>query len=164
MIRKIYLAGGCFWGIDEYFSRVEGVVNTVSGYAQSKVENPSYDDVCTGSTCAAETVLVEYDTEKINLENIFKHFFGIINPVSLNRQGFDIGTQYRTGIYYNEMKDKETAENFIKNIQKNYLRPVAVEVKPLKNFYKAEEYHQDYLKKNPDGYCHIDLSKADEQI
>lgn len=162
MIKKIYLAGGCFWGIEEYFSRLEGVANTLTGYANGKFETPSYQDVCSGTTGFAETVMVEYYSDIISLNDILTHFFGIINPTSLNRQGPDTGTQYRSGIYYIDDDDRKIIEDKIKEIQKRYILPVATEVKKLENFYEAEEYHQKYLKKNPNGYCHVDFSKLNK--
>jgi len=157
-LKEIALAGGCFWGVDEFFSRKEGVLSTKSGYSNGQVDNPTYEEVCTGKTGHAETVLVQYDESRISLETILEKFFKVIDPTSLNRQGNDIGTQYRTGIYYIDTKDKETIDNFIEQKQPRYSSPIVVEVEPLRNFFDAEEYHQDYLKKNPRGYCHIDLS------
>lgn len=159
MIKKIYLAGGCFWGIEEYFSRLEGVANTLAGYANGKFENPTYQEVCTGTTNFAETVMVEYYSDIISLKDILDHFFGIINPTTLNRQGPDNGTQYRSGIYYVDDEDKAIIDAKISEIQKRYVLPVVTEVKKLENFYEAEDYHQKYLKKNPNGYCHVDFSK-----
>lgn len=160
MIKEIYLAGGCFWGIDAYFSLVDGVLNTKAGYANGNCENPNYEKVCTGATNFAEAVFVEYDEDKISLEEILNHYFDIIDPTTLNKQAFDIGTQYRTGIYYTDENDESVIISKIKEEQKKYLRPIVTEVKPLENFYDAEEYHQKYLSKHPRGYCHIDLSKA----
>ncbi len=157
-MKEIALAGGCFWGVDEFFSRKEGVLSTKSGYSNGQVDNPTYEEVCTGKTGHAETVLVQYDESRISLETILEKFFKVIDPTSLNRQGNDIGTQYRTGIYYIDTKDKETIDNFIEQKQPRYSSPIVVEVEPLRYFFDAEEYHQDYLKKNPRGYCHIDLS------
>lgn len=157
-MKEIALAGGCFWGVDEFFSRKEGVLSTKSGYSNGQIDNPTYEEVCTGKTGHAETVLVQYDESRISLETILEKFFKVIDPTSLNRQGNDIGTQYRTGIYYIDTKDKETIDNFIEQKQPRYSSPIVVEVEPLRNFFDAEEYHQDYLKKNPRGYCHIDLS------
>ena len=157
-MKKIYLAGGCFWGVEEYFSRINGVINTTVGYANSDTENPSYEKVCTGATNAAETVYIEYDEKVVNLENLLKYYFAIINPVSINKQGPDKGTQYRTGIYYIDASDLEIIKKHILTVQTEYDEKLAVEIRRLVNFYEAEEYHQDYLKKNPHGYCYIDLS------
>lgn len=157
-MKEIALAGGCFWGVDEFFSRKEGVLSTKSGYSNGQVENPTYEEVCTGKTGHAETVYIQYDESRISLETILEKFFKVIDPTSLNRQGNDIGTQYRTGIYYIDVTDKEAVDKFIDGKKPRYKKPIVVEVEPLRNFFDAEEYHQDYLKKNPRGYCHIDLS------
>lgn len=159
MENEIYFAGGCFWGLQEYFSRIQGVFETQAGYANSRIANPSYNEVCSGQTNAAETVKILYDTKKISLENLVKKFFAIIDPLSVNRQGNDIGTQYRTGIYYSNAEQKKAIEQVYAMEQGQYGKLLAVEVLPLQNFYPAEDYHQNYLKKNPGGYCHINLNK-----
>lgn len=159
-MKKIYLAGGCFWGVDAYFSKLPGVMVTVSGYANGKLKNPSYEDVKTGETGFAETVFVEYNPKILSLEDLLNHYFDIVNPITLNRQGFDVGTQYRSGIYYVDDTDLKVIEKFLAKEQKNYTEPIVTEVKKLKNFYEAEEYHQKYLEKNPQGYCHINLSSV----
>ncbi|MGL5207871.1 bifunctional peptide-methionine (S)-S-oxide reductase MsrA/peptide-methionine (R)-S-oxide reductase MsrB [Cetobacterium sp.] len=163
-IKKIYLAGGCFWGVEAYMKRIDGVIDANSGYANGITENPTYVDVIYNGTGHAETVEVIYNSEKINLETLLKYYFRIIDPTSLNKQGNDKGTQYRTGIYYTDLEDKEIIEKEIILLQKNYPKKIMVEVMPLIRFDLAEDYHQDYLKKNPNGYCHIDLSKADNMI
>ena len=157
-MKEIALAGGCFWGVDEYFSRKKGVISTKAGYANGIKENPTYNEVCTGRTGHAETVLVQYDESMITLAEVLEKFFKVIDPTILNRQGNDIGTQYRTGIYYMDEADIPAITSFIDSKRANYKKPIVTEVLPLKNFYDAEEYHQDYLKKNPRGYCHIDLN------
>ena len=162
-IKDIYLAGGCFWGVEEYFARVDGVIDSVSGYANGSFDNPSYENVCNNSG-HAETVHITYDSTKVSLDTLLKYYFRIIDPTSVNKQGNDRGVQYRTGIYYQNEEDKEIALNAIKEEQKKYSKPIVVEVEKLKRFDKAEEYHQDYLKKNPNGYCHINLNKASEAI
>ena len=154
-MNKIVLAGGCFWGVEAYFKKQPYTINTTVGYANSNMENPDYKLVCTGVTNAAEALLLEYDGA---LESVLKTFFHIIDPTVFNRQGPDVGSQYRTGIYYIEEKDKEVIENFALEEQKKYKEKIVTEVSKLKNFYDAEEYHQDYLDKNPGGYCHIDLN------
>lgn len=156
-MKEIYLAGGCFWGVEAYYKRMNGVVDTEVGYANSRMESPSYKEVCTGRTDAAETVKIIYDEEKITLEEILKALFKVIDPTLINRQGPDIGSQYRSGIYYTDEGDREIIEDFIENVKGDYKMPIATEVMKLKNFYEAEDYHQDYLDKNPDGYCHIKL-------
>lgn len=157
-MKEIALAGGCFWGVDEYFSRKKGVISTKAGYANGIKENPTYKEVCTGRTGHAETVLVQYDEALITLTEILEKFFKVIDPTILNRQGNDIGTQYRTGIFYIDEADVTAITAFIDLKRKDYKAQIVTEVVPLKNFYDAEEYHQDYLKKNPRGYCHIDLN------
>lgn len=158
MLKTIYLAGGCFWGTAHLFSLVSGVSSTTAGYANSIVENPSYQQVCTGLTQAAETVKVDYDDTIVSLTDLLKLYFKSIDPISVNRQGGDSGTQYRTGIYYTDPTDLPVIDAQVATIQRRNKEKVAVEVMPLKNFYPAEEYHQDYLYKNPGGYCHVDPS------
>lgn len=155
MLKTIYLAGGCFWGTDRLFSLVPGVVSTVSGYANSDVPAPSYQQVCTGATHAAETVKVDYDDEMVSLSDLLMLYFKSIDSVSVNRQGGDSGTQYRTGIYYVDPDDVPVISAQLATLQRRYKEPLAVEFLPLANFYPAEEYHQDYLGKNPGGYCHV---------
>ena len=157
-VREIYLAGGCFWGTEHFFKQIEGVVETEVGYANGHTEHPTYKEVCTDKTGFAETVRVVYDPEKIGLRFLLKMYFKAIDPVSVNRQGHDTGTQYRTGIYYTDASDLPVIEEVYSEEQKLYKEPFAVEKLPLKNFYTAEEYHQDYLDKNPEGYCHLPLS------
>lgn len=163
-IREIYLAGGCFWGVEAYFERIDGVIDSVSGYANGPFANPSYEDLVYRKSGHAETVYIKYDANKVSLSTILKHYFRIIDPTSLNKQGGDVGVQYRTGIYYQNEEDRDIALKEIEIEQKKYVEKIVVEVLPLKRFDRAEEYHQDYLKKNPNGYCHINLAKASEPI
>ncbi len=160
--KKIYLAGGCFWGTEHLFSLVDGVERTVAGYANCDVPHPSYEMVCSGRTGAAETVEVEYDSARVGLTYLLSIYFKSIDPTSLNRQGNDIGTQYRTGIYYTDPADIEVIDAFVATVQRRFSQPLAVEVGPLRNFYPAELYHQQYLYKNPEGYCHVDPALFDE--
>lgn len=155
MTKQIFFAGGCFWGTEHLFSLVEGVMSTEAGYANSLTPDPSYEMVCSGSTGAAETVKVEYDDTEVGLTDLLSIYFRSIDPTSVNRQGNDRGTQYRTGIYYTSPADVPVIEAFVAAVQRRYSEPLAVEVKPLENFYPAELYHQQYLYKNPAGYCHI---------
>lgn len=157
-IKEIYLAGGCFWGTQHFMNMVPGVIETEVGYANSNMPHPDYRNVCTGNTDAAETVRVVYDPAIVELPFLLSLYFKTIDPTSLNRQGGDRGTQYRTGIYYTDSADGKIAETEIARLQRDYSEPVVVEVLPLRNFYPAEDYHQDYLDKNPGGYCHIDSS------
>ncbi|MDN6195472.1 MAG: peptide-methionine (S)-S-oxide reductase MsrA [Atopostipes suicloacalis] len=163
-LERIYLAGGCFWGVDEYFDRIDGVVDVVSGYANGDTENPSYEDVIYANTGHAETVSVTYDSTKIDLTDILLYYFKVIDPISLNKQGNDVGTQYRTGIYFEDEAQIKTIEKVIAVEQEDYDQEIVVEVLPLDHFFEAEEYHQDYLKKNPRGYCHINLKEAETGI
>lgn len=156
MTKTIYFAGGCFWGTEHLFSLVAGVEKTEVGYANSIVPNPTYEMVCTGKTHAAETVKVVYDDTRVGLSELITIFFRSIDPLSVNRQGGDIGTQYRTGIYYTSGDDLAVIEAVVATVQRRYSEPLAVEVCKLENFYPAELYHQEYLYKNPDGYCHVD--------
>ena len=163
-IQTIYLAGGCFWGLEAYFHRIDGVLDAISGYANGKTENPSYQDVLYNNTGHAETVKVIYDQDKLSLEDILQYYFRVIDPTSLNQQGNDKGTQYRTGIYYTTPLQKEIISTALAQEQAKYSQPIVVENLPLQRFDPAEEYHQDYLLKNPNGYCHIDIRKADEPL
>ncbi len=158
-MKEIYLAGGCFWGVEEYMSRIEGVVDTQVGYANGTKEDPSYQEVCSGITGHVETTYLLYDENIVSLEEILKKFWSIIDPTILNRQGPDIGNQYRTGIYYTDEDDLQVINESLEKEKKKYTKPIVTEIMALKVFYLAEDYHQDYLKKNPGGYCHIDLSK-----
>ena len=161
-VKTIHLAGGCFWGLEAYMQKLNGVEDAISGYANGKTENPSYYDLKTSGH--AETVKVVYNPDIISLEDILAHYLRVVNPVSVNKQGNDVGTQYRTGIYYTDEADKTIIENILAKEQTKHDKPIAIEVEPLKQFYDAEEYHQDYLEKNPGGYCHIDLSLADKPL
>lgn len=163
-MNTIYLAGGCFWGVEGYFKRIEGVKDTTCGYANGRTENPSYEDVCRHDTGHAETVKVDFNDEVISLEDLLIYYFRIIDPVSVNKQGNDVGTQYRTGIYYTDESQLPVIKAAIEREQRKYSEKIAVEVLPIENFYSAEEYHQDYLDKNPNGYCHINLDLAYEPI
>lgn len=156
-MKEIVLAGGCFWGVEEFMSRIDGVVDTKVGYANGTVAHPSYEDVCTGTTGHAEACYVKYDENKISLKELLDKFWSVIDPTLLNRQGEDVGSQYRTGIYYIDDEDLEIIEESLKREQAKYDKPIVTEIEPLTCFYYAEEYHQRYLKKNPDGYCHIKL-------
>ena len=163
-VNTIYLAGGCFWGVEEYFERVDGIVDAVSGYANGNTENPSYEDVIYKNTGHAETVEVKYDPDRIDLAEVLLYFFKVVDPTSLNKQGNDVGDQYRSGIYYADESQIEVIEKVIALEQKDYKKDIVVEVLPIENFYLAEDYHQDYLKKNPSGYCHINLKEAETGV
>jgi peptide methionine sulfoxide reductase msrA/msrB len=157
LLRDIWLAGGCFWGVEAFISRLPGVAETSVGYANGLTENPTYHDVCTNRTGYAETVHVRYDPARISLESLLGYFFQIIDPTSLNRQGNDMGTQYRTGIYYRDDGDLPVIRTAVATEQKKYVKPVVTEAEPLRQYFLAEIEHQKYLDKNPDGYCHINF-------
>lgn len=161
-LRTITFAGGCFWGVEAYMARVYGVKDVVSGYANGKGKNPSYEEVIKGDKGFAEAVEVTYDPERISLEKLMAYLFRVIDPTSLNKQGNDAGVQYRTGIYYSDEQDADAVRKAVEKEQKHYDKEIKTEALPLKNFYKAEEVHQDYLEKNPDGYCHINLAALDD--
>lgn len=154
-IEKIVLAGGCFWGIQHLMKKVHGVRRATAGYVNSQVKNPTYEEVCSGRTDAAEGVEIEYNATVVDLSKLIDFFLDSIDPTTKDRQGNDRGTQYRSGIYYTTDSQKRTALECLDRLQKKYDKPVVTEVLPLKNFYAAEDYHQDYLDKKPDGYCHI---------
>ena len=158
MTKTIYLAAGCFWGAQHYLRQVNGVVATAAGFANGDMDNyfePTYEQVYTDQTGYAETVRVEYDPEVLPLAKLLKLYFLCIDPTSENQQGEDHGTRYRTGIYYVEVEDYPTIMDIYREVQHGYSSPLAVEVEPLRVFQPAEGYHQDYLIKHPDGYCHL---------
>lgn len=156
--KQIVLAGGCFWGVEEYYRRLAGITDTSVGYAQGTKENPTYKEVCSGETGHAEAVMITYNHAAISLNQILDHFFRIIDPTLLNQQGNDIGTQYRTGIYTVNDNDLLIVRDFVDNRRSEYAKPIVVEVETLKNYFHAEDEHQLYLHKNPNGYCHVDFS------
>ena len=155
--KEIYLAGGCFWGVQAYFDKIIGIEYTSVGYANGESDNTDYNSI--KKTGHAETVYVVYDPEKITLDELLGYYYRIIDPTSLNKQGNDIGTQYRTGIYYVDEEDKKIIEEVTAKEQTKYSEKIVTEIKPLVNYVLAEDYHQNYLENNPGGYCHIDLSQ-----
>lgn len=159
-MKKIWLAGGCFWGVEAYFMQLKGVITTRVGYGQGNTADPTYKQVCSGITGYTEVCELTYDEELLSLEKVLEHFFRIINPVTLNRQGPDEGSQYRSGVYYLDAGDREVIIDFIKDKQTIYKEPIVVEVEPVRNFHLAEDYHQEYLQKTPGGYCHVNLMLA----
>lgn len=160
----IYLAGGCFWGTEAYLKKIPGVLETQVGYANGLVAAPTYRDVCSGATGAAECVAVRYDALVITLPLLLEAFLRTIDPLSVNRQGNDCGTQYRTGIYWVDPADEAAVQEVLGRLREQCGQPLAIEAQPLRAFYPAEEYHQDYLGKNPGGYCHVDLADADRFV
>jgi len=159
---EIFFAGGCFWGVEAYFKRIFGVADVTVGYANGKTQKPSYYDIAT--TGHVEAVSVKYDPNRVTLHTLLEYFFKIIDPTSLNKQGNDVGTQCRTGIYYKDVADLDIINSAIENEQIKLKQPIVTEVLPLDNYYLAEGYHQDYLGKNPEGYCHIDFSKLNDTV
>ena len=155
---EIYLAGGCFWGLEEYFSRIEGVEETTVGYANGQVESTNYQLI--HQTDHAETVHLIYDEKRVSLREILLYYFRVIDPLSVNKQGNDVGRQYRTGVYYTDQADKAVIEQVFAEQEKQLGQKIAVELEPLRHYVLAEDYHQDYLKKNPGGYCHINVNDA----
>ena len=153
-MKTIYLAGGCFWGVQKYFDQFDGVQTTEVGYANGPDAAPSYRDVC-NSSGHAETVKIQYDPDQISLTELLGYYFMVIDPLSINKQGNDRGIQYRTGIYYTEDSQLPEIQKVYKEQEEKAGAKLAVELEPLHNFYSAEEYHQKYLDKNPGGYCHI---------
>lgn len=163
-LHTIYLAGGCFWGLEAYMKKLPGVYDTDVGYANGNTKNPTYEQVCNDNTGYAETVKVVYDPSVISTEQLLDGFYKVVDPTSINKQGNDRGSQYRSGIYYTDKGDRAIAASVTARQQEHYSSPIVTEVKPLDSFYLAEESHQDYLDKHPNGYCHINLKDADEFI
>jgi len=163
-MKSIILAGGCFWGVEAYFKLIKGVTETKVGYANGYKDAPSYEEVCQHATGHAEACLIVYDEEILPLPNLLSAYWRIVDPTLLNRQGNDIGDQYRTGIYYEDANDLALIEASIANEQKSYKQAIVTEVQPLTRFWDAEIYHQDYLDKNPNGYCHIPIAKYKKEF
>lgn len=159
MVREIYLAGGCFWGVEKYLALLPGIVQTEVGYANGTTLNPTYEEVCRCGTGHAETVRVKYDAGKIDLGTLLQRYYEIIDPTSLNAQGPDRGVQYRTGIYFIDAADLPVIKSSLDKLQEKHNSGLAIEVGELENYCRAEEYHQKYLEKNPGGYCHIGADK-----
>ena len=157
----IYFAGGCFWGMEKLMQSIPGVTDAVSGYANGTCEaDATYETVCSGRTGFRETVRVEYDPERVSLDQLLFVYFAVVDPTVRNRQGHDIGTQYQAGIYYTDAEAKRTVER-VASVERRRADRFFVEIEPLKNFFPAETYHQDYLDKNPGGYCHIPFAEIE---
>ena len=156
-IKEIYFAGGCFWGVEHFFKSALGVVEATPGYANGNGENPSYQQVYTDTTGFAETVRVRYRPSHTSLQELVRLFFAIIDPLSLNRQGHDAGTRYRTGVYFTDPSERTLLQSLFDEQEAVLGTAPVTELEPLKCFYPAEEYHQNYLDKNPEGYCHLPL-------
>ena len=154
-MKEIHFAGGCFWGAERYLQLISGVVRTEVGFANGNTPDPTYEQVYTDATGYAETVRVQYDPAVVSLRFLTGLFFKAIDPLSLNRQGHDVGTRYRTGIYWSDPADEAVVREVAQGVARELGQPLAVELEPLRNFFPAEEYHQNYLVKNPGGYCHL---------
>ncbi len=152
------LAGGCFWCLEAVYDQLQGVTDVVSGYSGGKVANPTYEQVCTGSTGHAEVVQIKYDPAAVTFHDLLNVFFTIHDPTTLNRQGNDVGTQYRSAIFYHTPEQKAVAEAVIEELHKSHLwnAPIVTEIVPFQAFYPAEAYHQEYFQNNPNqGYCRV---------
>jgi len=161
----IVFSAGCFWGVEAYFSKIKGVKEVMSGYLGGNMPYPTYEETISGKTGHAESVLVYFDPELVDFKILVRHFFRIHDPSSLNRQGNDVGTQYRSAIFYNSNDQKNIIDDEIEKLEKSgKYKKIVTEISKFNVFYKAEEYHQEYLIKNPGGYCHINLNKADEPL
>lgn len=157
--------GGCFWCIEAVFKQVPGVISVTSGYAGGHTENPTYKEVCSGETGHAEVVQVEFDPQKVSYRELLDIFWQSHDPTSLNRQGADVGTQYRSIILYHNEEQKKIAEESKREISKYYDKPIVTEIVPLKKFYRAEEYHQNFYEKNPNyGYCVVVIKPKVEKV
>lgn len=161
-MKEIVVGGGCFWGVQEYYRRLKGIIKTEVGYAQGNVAFPKYEQVKSQLTNHREVCRIFFDESIIDLYKVLEHLFRIIDPTLINQQGMDIGTQYQCGIYYINNEDLSTINDFIKTQSANYPKEITCEVQKLKEFFSAEDYHQNYLVKNPDGYCHVDFSKIEK--
>jgi peptide methionine sulfoxide reductase msrA/msrB len=156
-MKEIYFAGGCFWGVEHFFKGVDGVAEAMPGYANGNTENPTYKEVYTDTTGFAETVRVRYNPERVSLDFLTRMFFTVTDPLTLNRQGHDEGTRYRSGVFYVNEEDRPVIEAVFQEVSAKLGVPLVTQLEPLRNFYSAEEYHQNYLDKNPEGYCHLSL-------
>ncbi|MBP3257192.1 MAG: peptide-methionine (S)-S-oxide reductase MsrA [Bacteroidales bacterium] len=156
-MKEIYFAGGCFWGVEHFFKGVDGVSQAMPGYANGNTQNPTYKEVYTDTTGFAETVRVRYNPERVSLRLLTRLFFTVTDPLTLNRQGHDEGTRYRSGVFYTSEEDRPIIEEVFREVSDKLGVPLVTQLQPLKNFYPAEEYHQNYLDKNPEGYCHLSL-------
>lgn len=155
MTKEIHLAGGCFWGAERYLQLIPGVTFTQTGFANGNTPDPTYQQVYTDTTGYAETVLVRYDPDTVSLKFLLEMYFKAIDPLSVNKQGHDEGTRYRTGIYWSDPADEAVVREVAGAVAASLGQPLAVELEPLRNYYPADEYHQNYLVKHPDGYCHL---------
>ena len=164
-LRKATFGGGCFWCVEAAFEEVEGVRSVTSGYAGGDVEDPTYEAVCTGETGHAEVVQLTYDPDTIGYEDLLEIFFTIHDPTQLNRQGPDVGTQYRSIVCWHDEDQRDLAAAYVEALEPEYDDPIVTEIEPLDAFYPAEEYHQDYFEKNPtDAYCRMHATPKIEKV
>lgn len=157
-MKEIVMAGGCFWGFEAYMAKYPGIMETQVGYANGNTDHPTYEEVKTSTTGHAEACFIKYDETVISLETLLEKFWQVIDPTLKNQQGPDIGHQYRTGIFYIDDEDLPVIEKTLETQKAKHSKPIVTEILPLSCYYAAEDYHQKYLEKNPNGYCHIDLS------
>jgi len=158
-MKKIIVAAGCFWGVEHYYKRLKGVLKTRVGYTDGPTERPTYAEVCDNSG-HVEAVEIEFDEQVISIQKICEHFFRIADPTQRNRQGHDFGVQYRNGFFTYSQDDEQAIMSYIDSVKSNYKKPLTTFCKPATPFYDAETYHQNYLEKNPSGYCHVNMSLA----
>lgn len=162
MTQKAIFAAGCFWGVQFYFDQVPGVTETTVGYTDGHTKNPTYEQVCSHSTGHAEAVEIKFDTSQVSYETLVRHFFRIHDPTQLNRQGPDIGDQYRSAIYYFSEDQKKIADSVKVEVQEKYDRPIVTQIAPASEFYEAEDYHQKFAERTGRGACHVDYSPIAE--
>jgi methionine-S-sulfoxide reductase len=164
-MKSVVIGGGCFWCIEAVFQRIEGVGSVIPGYAGGYTEDPTYEEVSTGDTGHAEVVKIEFNPEVVTLEEILRVFFLAHDPTTLNKQGADVGTQYRSIILYTEEQQRVIIESVLEELGREYEEPIVTEIKKLEKFYKAEEYHKDYYKRNPNaGYCRFVIKPKLEKV
>jgi peptide methionine sulfoxide reductase msrA/msrB len=158
-MKTLLLAGGCFWGVEAYYQQIPGVIDTSVGYADGPFPQPSYEQVCAASG-HVEAVAITYDSSVVSLATLVEHFFNIVDPTALHRQGPDVGQQYRSGFYNLTAEEEGYIRSVFAKKQAQYTKPIVVEIKHNVRYDEAEGYHQDYLKKNPNGYCHVNLNSV----
>ena len=164
-MQEATFAGGCFWCIEAALKEVDGVTEAVSGYTGGDTENPSYDEVCSGTTGHAEAVKIKFDPEVVTYSELLEIFFSIHNPTTLNREGPDVGSQYRSAVYYHNDDQKEAAQNYVERLSDEIDDEIVTEIEPIETFYPAEEHHQDYFDKNPNsGYCRINVAPKVQKV
>ncbi|MFB6284878.1 MAG: peptide-methionine (S)-S-oxide reductase MsrA [Halobacteria archaeon] len=164
-MEKATFAGGCFWCIEAALKHVEGVEKVVSGYTGGEEANPTYREVCSGSTGHAEAVEVEFDPCTVSYRDLLEVFFSVHNPTTLNREGPDVGSQYRSAVYYHDEEQKEVVDSYVEELSRETGDEIVTEIEPAGRFYEAEEHHQDYFEKNPDsGYCRVNVKPKIQKV